>query len=435
MKHDIQAPIAYDNKSLRIDTIIDFGLPEELDPDLKCRPIGSKYHIRYNPKSLSGNDSSDSVIKLHKQWTRDEYKEIIAWINDFTELALSTAAKPIVHKLLSGFTLSLDLSKLAQRYIAQFPVMVEVAGKFSDQNRYDEYIELFRDICSQFGLYKEELLEQPSFWCNLGNKPLDHTTERCAEIFNNFVETIRRLGRETNASRQRINRLRDAKERHREYCRYFDRLITPCRRLVVVRVELGYQKAELQRSMSTLKWDFDAFFRSKRSHQDIYGGLVGYVGKFEYGVDRGPHIHLLLIFDGNKRQSCATYFSKKIGEHWEKSTEGRGNYRNGHLYDEEYERRGTLGIGLIHADDQKKRENFCNYVLAYLCKADSFAHPKGVTGFRVIRRGELPKKSSSRRKSTIAHKAKPAKAKKRSPYVAPLTGQAFNFGGVIIQNA
>lgn len=432
MKHDTQDCIARDDKALLADSVIDSGLPDELEPDLKCRPIGSKYRL-LSLELPSGVDSYERAIEQQKKWTRDEYKEIIAWIYDFTELALSTATKPIVPKLLSGHTLSLDLGKLAQHHIARFPVLVEVAGKFSDQNRYDEYIELFRDTCSQLGLYKEALLEQPSFWCNLENKPLDHTTGSCAAIFNNFVETLRRFGREKNATRRRIERLRDAKERHREYCRYFDRLITPCRRLVVVRAELGYQKAELQRSMSTLKGDFDAFFRSKRSLQDIYEGLVGHVVKFEYGVDRGPHIHLLLIFDGNKRQSCAKFFSQKIGEHWEKSTEGRGNYRNGHLHDEEYERRGTLGIGLIHADDQKKRENFCNYVLAYLCKADSFAHPKGISGFRVIRRGELPKKSSSRKKSTIAHKAKPAKAKNRSS-VASLTGQAVDIGGGIIQN-
>ena len=309
--------------------------------------------------------------------------------------------------------------------------MVEVAGKFSDQNRYDEYIELFRNTCSQLGLYEEILLQHPSFWCNLDKRPLDQTTVPCAAIFNNFVETLRSLGRENNAARRRTERLRDARDRHRDYCRYFNSLITRFRRLEVVRVELGYQKTEFQREMSTLKRDFDAFFRSRSSDKKIFNGLVGYVAKLEHGVDRGPHIHLVLIFDGDLRQGCAKFFAQEIGEDWKKSTKGRGNYRNGHLHDEEYTRRGTLGIGSIRVDDVNKRENFCKYVLAYLCKADSFAHPKEMIGFRVIRRGELPKKSSSQKKSIVAHKAKLAKAKNRSP-VAPLTGQAVNIGGGII---
>lgn len=415
MKADIDTCIAPDDTALMADSIIDLGLSLEAPPELQYRPIGSPYHRRYPVESAPDDAASALATDLQRQRTRDEYKQIITCLNDFMEWALSTTEKPIVPKLLSGPILSLDLSNLAQRYIDHFPVMVEVAGKFSDQNRYDEYIELFRDTCRELGLYEEVLLRQPSFWCNLDNKPLDHTTGRCAAIFNNFVETLRRLGRETNAARRRTERLRDAKERHRDYCRYFDSLIKRFRRLEVVRVELGYQKTGFERAMSTLKRDFDVFLRSRRSHQDIFKGLVGYVVKFEYGVDRGPHIHLLLIFDGDLRQGCAKFFSQKSGEHWETITEGRGNYRNGHLYDEEYARRGTLGIGSIHINDQQKRENFCNYVLAYLCKADSFAHPKEMAGFKVIRRGELPKKSSSRKKPTAVHKAKSAKVKKRTP--------------------
>lgn len=413
MKHDIPDGADHNGIVLMADSMIDLGLSEDCPYEPKYRPIGSQYHHRYSEGSTPSDAAKTLVTNLQKQRTRDEFKTIISWLNNFTELALSTIEKPIVYKLLPvevpgelpGVLLSLDLSKLTQRYIARFPVMVEVAGKFSDENRYDEHIELFRDTCSQLGLYEEVSLQHPSFWCNLDKSPLDYTTEQCAATFNNFVETLRRLGREKNTARRRIERLRDAKERYRDYCRYFDTLISRYRRLVMVRVELGYQKAEFQRSMSMLTQDFDDFFRSKRSQQEIYEGLVGYVVKFEYGVDRGPHIHLLLIFDGSKRQSVAKFFSQNIGEHWEKRTEGRGNYRNGHLLDEEYERRGTLGIGLIHADDQKKRENFCNYVLAYLCKADSFARPRGMAGLKVIRRGELPKNSSSRKKSTVAHKA------------------------------
>lgn len=398
MNDDIQDPTAYDDNGLLVDAIMESGLPDELDSKLTCRPIGSEYHAVYSSESAPNVDSTALAIERQRQRTRDEYKKIIAWIYELAKLALASTEKPVVHKLQRGFIVSLDLSKLAQSYIHRFPVMVEVVRKFASHTTYDEYIEVFRRTCSELCLYEEGLLQEPPLWVNLANNPLSHTAERCAEIFNTFIETLRRLGRETNATRRRTERLRNAKECYQDYCEYFDALITRYRRLVAVRVELGYQKEGLQHSMVTLRKDFDAFLRNKRSEKEINPGLVGYIAKFECGVDRGPHIHLVIFFDGDKRQSCAKFFAQNIGEYWERITGERGNYRNGHLNDGEYERRGTLGIGLIRADDHKKRENFCKYVLSYLCKADSFARPQGLNGFRVIRRGTLRTKQSPRKK-------------------------------------
>ncbi|MGH1401780.1 MAG: YagK/YfjJ domain-containing protein [Acinetobacter tandoii] len=141
---------------------------------------------------------------------------------------------------------------------------------------------------------------------------------------------------------------------------YLNKILNHYARLVFVRVDLGI----IQEHQAN--WDVEDFrralkiLRNRMSNKDTYfHGLQGYVWAFEQGAKKGYHCHLLLIYDGNKRESDE-WLGEEVGLYWQKSiTNNQGSYYNCNRKEnkEKFEVNGLLGLGRIHRNQPKQVEN------------------------------------------------------------------------------
>lgn len=101
--------------------------------------------------------------------------------------------------------------------------------------------------------------------------------------------------------------------------------------------------------------------------------LRGYAWAIEQGVESGGlHCHLVLIYNGDKRQQD-WFLAEAVAKRWGEITEGLGWYNNGNTTNRKkyYERQGKLGIGMIHKSRPLEVNNAMNAAL-YLTRPDKF---------------------------------------------------------------
>lgn len=154
--------------------------------------------------------------------------------------------------------------------------------------------------------------------------------------------------------------------------RYVRNLLNHYSRLLFVRVDLKYPKETSH--MVTIE-DFNLHMTKLRefigNKKTCFEHLQGNAWALEQGHENGGlHCHLLLIYDGSERQND-WYLAEEVGKRWQKITSGIGAYYNGHYTEnkQEFEKNGTLGIGMIHRDNFKQVENAVCTAL-YLTKPD-----------------------------------------------------------------
>jgi len=186
-------------------------------------------------------------------------------------------------------------------------------------------------------------------------------------------------------SKKENKRLESTKE-------YTDALQDKYSKLCAVRVDLGYIEPYNKSIMlDDANDDFNHMLSNRRSKPSIFKDQVGYMCLKEYTQDKGVHLHLVLLYDGNKVHKDA-HMGDKIGEYWKKLTNDRGSYHNCNRNKYKYE-----GIGMINHNDVEKRENFDKYVTSYLCKDDEeqdIASVKSNSKDRAFVRGIMPKKKN-----------------------------------------
>lgn len=101
--------------------------------------------------------------------------------------------------------------------------------------------------------------------------------------------------------------------------------------------------------------------------------LRGYAWAIEQGIETGGlHCHLVLIYNGDKRQKD-WFLGDTVGKRWVEITEGLGWYYNGNTPKRKasYRRRGKLGIGMIDRDKPLEVNNAINAAL-YLARPNKY---------------------------------------------------------------
>ena len=111
----------------------------------------------------------------------------------------------------------------------------------------------------------------------------------------------------------------------------------------------------------------------------------------------------LHFFDGSKVQNDYV-LAKKIGEHWEEVTQGRGFIHNCNQDPRQYR---SWGIGRVEHHDEKKRA-ILQKALSYLAKRDQYVRVKPTANHRVFQTGALKKRDgiSSRPRTKLSKNAK-----------------------------
>ena len=141
-------------------------------------------------------------------------------------------------------------------------------------------------------------------------------------------------------------------------------------RLLFIRIDLKYAQ---QTSHHVSIENFDDHMSKLReligNKKTCFEHLQGNAWAIEQGgVNGGLHCHLLLMFDGSKRDND-WYIAKEVGEKWKTITGGLGEYYSYHDPErkQKYQQYGKLGIGMIHRDNPQEVENAVRSAL-YLTK-------------------------------------------------------------------
>lgn len=174
-----------------------------------------------------------------------------------------------------------------------------------------------------------------------------------------FVQTLSSLKRSLSKNRQRLRS-------------FIDGLFNRHSKLLVVRVDLTYRNAGkiatedvAIREVERAQRDREAFFHAAR-RLAIWDNVVGHVWKMEYGLHRGPHLHLLVFFDGQKARQDGS-LARTLGELWIRVTQERGDFYNCNANKARYG--DALGIGMIERGDAVKRARL-QVAARYLVEVD-----------------------------------------------------------------
>ncbi|MGP5345658.1 YagK/YfjJ domain-containing protein [Psychrobacter celer] len=141
---------------------------------------------------------------------------------------------------------------------------------------------------------------------------------------------------------------------------YVNNLITHYSRLLFIRIDLKY--AQETSHLVSLE-DFYCHMNKLREligkTKSCFEHLQGNAWALEQGgINGGLHCHLLLMYDGSKRQND-WHIAKEVGEKWKAITGGLGEYYSYHDPErkQQYKQYGKLGIGMIHRDNPQEVEN------------------------------------------------------------------------------
>lgn len=175
----------------------------------------------------------------------------------------------------------------------------------------------------------------------------------------------------------------------RHYSHYIRNLFNAYSRLLVIRIDLGYQQQQ-RIDYAAFRADMDYLLRLIPIHP-IFKDLAGYIWKLEHGNDKGYHVHLLLLYDGAQRKSDY-YIAMQVGEFWQKDiTLGRGLYFNCNTK-EQKEQYHYCYLGVVHRDEQPKIDCMIEQGVKYLVKTDEYLRLTKPDNRRTLGRGVIKSK-------------------------------------------
>lgn len=174
---------------------------------------------------------------------------------------------------------------------------------------------------------------------------------------------------------------------------YIDQLLDTHSKIQVIRLDLGYTKECANKaSLAQINQDLTHLLNNRRSKPSVFGNLIGYIAKREYTEDKGPHIHSLFIYDGQKVSKDA-HKGDQIGGYWNQITNGQGIFHNCNRDKRKYT---DCALGMIDHADGAKRTALKDKVVAYLCKEEQSIDEIKLSGNeRSFTRGVAPRKRSN----------------------------------------
>lgn len=190
-----------------------------------------------------------------------------------------------------------------------------------------------------------------------------------------------------------MKKFRNSQRMLESTCNYIDQLFENHSKIQVIRVDLGYTKEHAREaSLEVINKDLTHLLNNRRSKPSVFRHMVGYITKREYTEDKGPHIHGLFIFNGQKVSKDA-HKGDQMGGYWGEITEGKGIFHNCNREKGKY---AECALGMIDHADDAKRTVLKEKVIAYLCKEEQSVGPIKQSGNeRSFTRGISPRKKSN----------------------------------------
>ncbi|WP_374401533.1 inovirus-type Gp2 protein [Niveibacterium sp.] len=191
-----------------------------------------------------------------------------------------------------------------------------------------------------------------------------------------------------------MNESRNSQRMAESTTTYIDDLFDIYSKMQFIRLDLAYTKEYAKdASLEDINQDLTHLLNNRRTKPSLFGNMVGYVAKKEFTEDKGPHIHSLFIFDGQKVSKDA-FKGDQIGEYWKNEiTDGKGIYHNCNREKTKY---AECALGMIDHTDDTKRTVLKEKAIAYLCKEEQSIDPIRKSGNeRSFARGISPRKKSN----------------------------------------
>lgn len=250
------------------------------------------------------------------------------------------------------------------------------------------YLDLFISCVSDEGLRGAEFHVKTAFGDGV---------DIAVEKLNKCIAKIR-VGAKSKVFKSKLKSWRrSVSENFKSLTSYIDGLFDVCSRMLVIRLDVFYLEEFRRAGGISIK---DALLHRDKLIKDLkkglFGKVLGYAWKFEIGIKKGPHFHILLFFDGSKVRKDVV-LAEMIGEHWRKLvTFGVGHYYNCNGSKNKYRK---CGIGMIAHNDKIAREGL-REAAGYMTKLDEF-FKLSIAGVRSFGKGGLPKRKSSRGRSRL----------------------------------
>ena len=345
----------------------------------------------YKTECESLFDTEDIQTYRHpKRFCSHQLYKLECFIDD---LISSIEKTPFMPRISRSGKNEYDFTELAKTYFCLIPSFIDVVNMLSPKYDYNEHITLFTSCCHGMGLL-DKRLDWKNIWLSPSIAYPEFGGVTAADLFNRLVKDIKSRYKSEGVKSRIRTRRSDAEEEFNDYCSYENSMFEVCANLIVLRIDLYYKK-EFSKAIDIYSVidDLNHLVKNKRCNL-IFKDMVGYIAKIEYAVEKNIHIHSIFFFDGSKRlRTSHAHFSKQIGEYWVSTiTKGRGDYWNSNARIKDFMKLGICGIGPVHANDIKTRQNLRNIVIRYLCKTDQFFRPKAKPRTKLIRRGNYPQK-------------------------------------------
>ena len=359
--------------------------PDVRDALYAAKAVG---HSLFEPSKLSKLKSQQRA-----HLPDDNYYELkLSSLEQFVDALLHSGEAPFVLDTQDHYQ---PASHLAD-YFSLVPDFIRVVNVLSSRYEYSEHITVFITCARSLGLlsveldWRNEYLDADKIDLRFGGKP-------AALLFNDLVGAIRNTWKTKNIQAKVNARRHETKKRLNDYGHYVNALFKDCSRLVVIRIDLFYQKhLSGNKSAADITKDLNHLIENKRCNT-LFDYRLGYIAKLEYGAEKGMHWHILFFFNGSKRNNAShSHLAQSIGEYWKNTvTQGQGDYWNVNARADDYRRKGLLGIGTINYNDLFLRSKL-NSIVSYLCKTEQYFKPKFCPKVRLFRRGKYPKLPAKR---------------------------------------
>lgn len=282
---------------------------------------------------------------------------------------------------------SFETNKLGERFLACLKLKINEIRTEFPLHRFNPYVELFLRVLDQRNLlvYMDDFAY---IKC--------HEAARLADVLNGVIHDIRVEGNSTSFKKKVNAFKRSPNKNYRALLRYIQALFDLYSRLLVIRIDLGYLKPAqwpaLTSSLVTAGEVKQHWRKMQRALKEklLKDSLAGFAYKIEYGLQKGFHIHALLMLDGAKVREDVT-IAKLVGEHWrDKITENKGLYYNCNAFKGSYK---DCGIGMISHDQADARYGLEKAAM-YLTKVDYYIAMAAPELGKVFGKGAMPKKKS-----------------------------------------
>lgn len=219
--------------------------------------------------------------------------------------------------------------------------------------------------------------------------------ERVAEL-EHLTTEIRRQAKQKDFIRVLDNERRTMEKNRAKLIRDIARLRKRYRRVLAIRLDLLYRSDfdGYRGTFNGKKKDYDLIAKNREAFLRYLrrGGFgdsfLWYAWKQEWGVEKGPHTHVLIFLDGKKlrNDSSVAYL---LGRHWvDVITNGEGVAFNCNA--RKRERYRQVAVGQLRRDDDKTYQALHDLVVTYITKTDHYFRYEVPGGRRAFGRSSLP---------------------------------------------